>query len=216
MTGSLIDVLLVDEGKPVTGVVFSPNGHFLAAVAGRRLHLWDAIRRRPLVPARRPASNRKKRQGNRNGQPHHVVWVNCAAFSPDSSLVAVGGSYEFFDHERGILYDGNPVHVVTLVDVQSGTPVGDPFADADGLPFHGGHDEDITHVAFSPDGTLLTTSSEDGTTWLWDVATRQPRNAHDGEAQLSNDVTNTALSPDGSMMAEAGDNGTIRLWSTTR
>ncbi|WP_086821605.1 WD40 repeat domain-containing protein [Allokutzneria sp. NRRL B-24872] len=191
----MIDVLQIATGKPVVGVVFSPDGRFLAAVAGRRLHLWDAIGRRPLVPERRPASARKRR---RTPQPPHVAWVNCAAFSPDSALVAVGGSYEFYDHERGILHDGAPVNAVSLIDVRSGSP--------DGLPFIAGHGEEITSVAFSVDGTQLCATDEDGITRLWDIATRQLVDAPPPPLLAS-----TTRSPDGRVQAEARDDGTVRL-----
>ncbi|GAA4023427.1 hypothetical protein GCM10022247_54720 [Allokutzneria multivorans] len=199
--GELLDVLLIDEGKPVVSAVFSPDGRFLAAVAGRRLHLWDAIRREPLVPERRPTSGRKKRQGNRTRQPQHIAWVNCAAFSPDSAFVAVGGSYEFYD-EHGVLHDGDPVNAVSLIDVRSGS--------TDGPPFLAGHGEEITSAAFSLDATLLSATDEGGTTWLWDVATRQLVDAPTPPLLMS-----TARSPDGRVLAEARDDGTVRLRSLT-
>jgi len=68
----------------------------------------------------------------------------------------------------------------------------------------------VNSIAYSPDGLLLTSSSDDGTVRLWDTRTGleaiSPLRSGDGK------VTSVAFSPDGRFVASGTSDGLIHIW----
>ncbi|MFF2557868.1 WD40 repeat domain-containing serine/threonine protein kinase [Nocardia sp. NPDC058058] len=112
--------------------------------------------------------------------------VMTIAFSPDGTLLAVGGKD----------------NTTRLIDVHTGVENGNSLT---------GHSNSIRAVAFSPDGKLVATGGDDRTARLWDAHTRQPiggpLTAH------TNAVRGIAFHPDGSLMATCSDDNTALLWT---
>ncbi len=75
-----------------------------------------------------------------------------------------------------------------------------------------GHKWIVTCTAFSPDGTLLATGSQDGTVKIWDVARRELLTTLPGSADGS--VWSVAFSPDGALLMTAGAEGKVKFWNT--
>src|SRR5436305_13236043 len=71
-----------------------------------------------------------------------------------------------------------------------------------------GHSRDIYRIAWSPDGSMLASGSEDKTIRLWDGQTGQVVRTLQGHTQQVNSL---AWSPDGSMLASGSHDKTIRL-----
>ena len=72
-----------------------------------------------------------------------------------------------------------------------------------------GHTEQLTSLAYRPDGSQLATGSEDHQVRLWDAATGRARATLDHE----DSVFALSYSPDGSRLATASKDGAVRLWN---
>jgi WD40 repeat protein len=72
-----------------------------------------------------------------------------------------------------------------------------------------GHKQLVTAVAYSPDGKLLASGSQDNMVRVWDAATgRLIHTLRDHTEALAS----VAFSPDGERLASAGQDRTVRLW----
>jgi WD40 repeat protein len=75
-----------------------------------------------------------------------------------------------------------------------------------------GHTGGVWGCAFSPDGTLLATTSDDGTVRLWQVSDGTQHAVLTGH---TGGVWSCAFSPDGTLLATTSDDRTVRLWDIT-
>ena len=108
-----------------------------------------------------------------------------AALSPDGKTIAISFSY---------------TNTVELWDVETHTNIATLE----------GHTNYIWSVAFSPDGTLFATGSEDNTVKLWDVETHTNIATLEGQAAH---ITSVAFSPDSMLLASGAWDGIVKVWN---
>jgi sugar lactone lactonase YvrE len=165
-------------------LAFSPDSKTLAAAPyANYVSLWEI-----------PAVGEKSSIGNSTGR-----WIFSVAFSPDSKILATGGS--------GWLND-LPAPEVTLWDAASGALIKQLW----------GHKVDVHRLAFSPDGSLLASGSgpiyytKEGEVILWEI----PGGNRRALISTYTSAVSLAFSPDSNILAVGTGNEKVMLFDTRR
>jgi sugar lactone lactonase YvrE len=169
----------------VSGLAFSPDAKTLAS--GRTaVRLWDVF------------TGKRLRQFEGWGPPD--AFSSCVAFSPDGSLLAVGGGFP-----RPMLLQSPPerrLPIICIWDVATGRQRPPLQWQAEGA---------VSSLAFSPDGKTLASGGPDQAR-LWEVATGKERRLLGGHQK---DFFTVAFSPDGRTLATSSGDNRIRIWDAT-
>jgi WD40 repeat protein len=179
----LADTVLADLPETVPVLAFTADGGELTVADG------GAVRRLDITAA--PVTVAAASEG---------PWGEVAAVSPGGQFVAT------------IAGDGPESGTVRVWDAAGrGTPraviaAADSWADPDDE-----YELRIPGAAFSPDGTLLATTSMMGRAFLWDAATGAPRATLAGHDRGWAVIT-AVFSPDGTLVATGSLDWTARIW----
>jgi WD40 repeat protein len=166
----------------------------------------------------------------------HGAYVNSVAFSPNGQLLASAsddGTVRQWDSETGMVRQtlrNNFLYTSIVVFSPDGQLLASASGRASGRLSAGGgmvrlwdsatgtvrqtlegHGQSVSSVAFSPDGQLLASASEDGTIRIWDSGTGTVRRRL---IRYGKPLTSLAFSPDSQLLASGSEDGTVRLWES--
>ncbi len=125
----------------------------------------------------------------------HADWLWAAQYSPDTRIIATG-SGKLNQTESGA------DTTVRLWNAENGEEI---------IALEG-HTDTVHDVTFSPDGSLLATSSWDNTVIVWDVSSPSQAAAMSTLIGHEGRVNAVAFSPDGATLLTASSDGTLRQW----
>ncbi|MEW6495405.1 MAG: NB-ARC domain-containing protein [Cyanobacteriota bacterium] len=122
--------------------------------------------------------------------------VLAIAFSPDGQFLATGNA-------------NCEIHLWRVSDCPRGSAKGDRQR----LLTLQGHRGWVRKIAFSPDGQILASSSEDGTIKLWNLPSGEYQSTL---CESTESVYGVTFSPDGRLLANGSNDGTIRIWNAVK
>jgi WD40 repeat protein len=204
-----LEPLSIDSGRRGTSAVaFSPDGKFLATTYEAEAAIWDLAARKEL----------RRFKAKESG-------VSCPVFSRDGKLLAVGdgNAVTVWDVATGeCCHDlGHTYAVDGIAFAPDGRTIVTGAAYTDSVvrawdPMTGqikgrwrGHKDGIEAIAYTRDGKLVASGSQDGTVRLWDPVSGKEVHRLDARDGM---IYGMAFSPDGKRLAAGGKRKAVHLW----
>ena len=222
-TGDPSMLLALGDGRSARSAAFSPDGSTIAVAArvgdpegvisGGALLLIDAATGELLWDSQRDGSEAPMSVGfSPSGGEIATLWSDGTARiydSLDGSEVAAYAAQHPAQVSSGdSLVTFSPDGRLLAIADRSEVVLWDPSDGSVSKTFR--HDDPVTAISFSRDGSSLAAGSEGATIRLWNVGTgvlEMTMRGHRGR------IESVAFSPDGSFLVSSGDDGTARVWN---
>jgi WD40 repeat protein len=218
-TGRRIRTL--DHSKQISTIAFRPDGKRIATAGrDRELKIWDAlgdgrdplhVRLHPdaLVGAWYSPDGAWIATGCGDGRAR--LWGEIDGDCPECGQQPDGHSrcvahaktisHVAFDRDSTRVATSSRDHTARIWEIRSGEPCVAPLV----------HDEDVRHIAFSPNGELVVTIS-DSTVRVWNARSGRPTLdplVHRGPVYVAR------FSPDGALLATGGYDAKLWIWDVS-
>jgi WD40 repeat protein len=207
------EVTLSGHSGAVFAVTFSADSQKLASTSSdRTIRLWDVEK----------ASHVRTFEGHRD-------WVNAVAFSPDNKIIASCShdkTVRLWD-AKNIAMDVSPrtQSIRTIVFSPDGTKIAlvlgnwsvQVWKPAQRVHLASIECESgiITSIAFSPNGKILATVSNDKIVRLYGTDKGDLQIKLDGRERHKRRVNAVAFAADGNLLASASNDKTVKIWNTS-
>jgi WD40 repeat protein/serine/threonine protein kinase/DNA-binding SARP family transcriptional activator len=226
-SGKEVLALKGHEGR-VNAITFDPSGSTLATAGfvDGTARIWDAASGQELATVDLARPRRDESRPCRL-RPTSVTQVFDVAFGSGGTILATGGwvgpsSTLLWDaatgeRQRVLRQDPKKDQWGRAVDFSpdgklvAGEGWGNVFVWSveDGGMVARMREQQVTALAFSPDGRRLVTGSLEGGLKVWEVETGRQLDSLSGNL---GQVVDLAFSPDGAVLATSSSDGTLRLW----
>ncbi len=182
------EIARMDHARGVTTVAFSPDGKWVVSGGCEQVDedsncIKGSVRVWEAV----------------TGKPIALIAyggnVTVVAFSPDGTRVVSGGCEQV--DKDSICIEGT----ARVSEAASGKEIA-----------HVTHDDVVTSVAFSPNGTWVVSGSSDNIARVWDATTGKDIAIMTHDTTHEDSVNSVAFSPDGKWVVTGGKDRTVRVW----